>query len=150
MGMLNWLMSPRGLATDRWCVKYLGVSPLNHVFARQGGFKARPALLLETVGRKSGVLRPVVLPYYELEGRLFVVGSKGGAPKDPYWVENLRAWAYVSIRKRRKKISVQARVLSPEERRPIWEAICELMPVYRQYQQSTDRQIPVVELQPQG
>ena len=79
--MLNeFLMSPRGLALDKVIVRWLGFSLVNRVFARQAGIEPNPGLLLETTGRRSGKRRAVVLPYFERDGKLLVVGSRGGAP----------------------------------------------------------------------
>ena len=66
------MMSPAGLAWDRFLVKWTGKSPLCNVFARMGGFPPRPALLLIVKGRKSGKPRASALPYFDPEGRLDV------------------------------------------------------------------------------
>ncbi len=91
MALLNLLMSPAGLSFDRALVRWTGHSLLNRVFARQAGFAAQPALLLETRGRLSGRKRAAALPWFRIDGKLLIVGSKGGQPTDPAWVGNLRA-----------------------------------------------------------
>ena len=71
--------------------------------AKNAGFAAQPALLLVTLGSKTGRLREVALPYFQLDGKLMIVGSRGGLPEDPFWVKNLRRNPEASIYVRRKK-----------------------------------------------
>ncbi|HUH37739.1 MAG TPA: nitroreductase/quinone reductase family protein [Spongiibacteraceae bacterium] len=144
--LLRWLMSPRGLAFDRWLVRVSGHSLLNRVFARQAGMQARPALLLETTGRRSGEPRQVALPYFELDGLLLVVGSKGGMPDDPFWVHNLRANPDVRICLKRRWESRQARIATAEERARLWPQLVATTPTYAGYAERAQghREIPVV------
>jgi len=142
--LLKLMLTPRGLAFDRFLVKWTGHSLLNRLFARNTGFEPQPALLLVTRGRKSGEPRSVALPYFVLEGKLMVVGSKGGAPTDPFWVQNLRANPEVKIYIRRKPRNTRARIAEGEERARYWKRLTEIVSSYREYEQRTDRQIPVV------
>lgn len=141
---LKLMMSPAGLAFDRWMVRWTGNSPLCRVFARMGGFPPRPALLLVVTGRKSGRKRASALPYFEIDGRLFVVGSRGGGPVDPQWVTNLRADPNATIFIRRKPRRVKARIATGDERQALWEKLVRLVPTYADYQKLTTREIPLV------
>ena len=90
MAVMDWLISPRGLALDRDLVRYTGHSLINQVYARQAGIDVNPALLLRTQGSKTGLWRDVVLPWFYEGSARVVVGSNGGAERDPGWVSNLR------------------------------------------------------------
>lgn len=147
MSLLNLLMSPAGLSFDRALVRWTGRSLLNQVFARQAGFASQPALLLETRGRLSGKTRAAALPYFRIDGKLLIVGSKGGQPTDPAWVSNLRAEPRVSVYIDRKRRTAQARIAQGSERAALWEELVHQVPVYATYQASTTREIPVVVLE---
>lgn len=140
------LMTPTGLAFDRLLVRYTGESLLNRVFARQAGFPPQPALLLETRGRASGERRQAVLPWFLIDGKWVVVGSKGGMPSDPAWVHNLRADPAVGVHVARRHHRAQARVTTGAEREVLWSELVARVPVYAHYQSLTTREIPVVVL----
>ena len=142
--LLKLMMSPAGLAFDRQMVRWTGISPLCRVFARMGGFPPRPALLLVVRGRKTGRKRASALPYFDIDGRLFVVGSRGGGPIDPQWVTNLRADPNATIVVARKARPVKARIAAGDERRSLWEKLVGLVPTYADYQKLTTREIPLV------
>lgn len=142
--LLKFMLTPRGLAFDRFLVKWTGHSLLNRIFAKNAGFEPQPALLLVTRGRKSGAERAVALPYFVLEGKLMVVGSKGGAPTDPFWVQNLRSDPQVKLYIRRKPRRATARIAEGEERARYWQHLTQTVSSYREYEKITDRQIPVV------
>jgi deazaflavin-dependent oxidoreductase (nitroreductase family) len=93
---------------------------------------------------QSGRRRSVVLPYFTIDGKTFVVGSKGGASDDPDWVWNLRktpaALAYV---KRRPRL-ITTRFADAAERARLWSQLVALAPTYAGYQQGTSREIPLV------
>jgi len=144
--LLKFMLTPRGLAFDRFLVKWTGHSLLNRIFARDAGFEPQPALLLVTRGRRSGQERAVALPYFVIDGKSMVVGSKGGAPTDPFWVQNLRANPEAKIYVRRKPRAVRARIAEGEERARYWSRLTETVSSYREYEKRTDRQIPVVVL----
>ncbi len=142
--LLKIMMSPAGLAVDRWFVRWTGISPLCYVFARMGGVEPRPALLLVVKGRKTGRKRASALPYFEIDGRMFVVGSRGGGPIDPQWVTNLRAAPDCTIFVRRKARRVAARIAADNERKSLWDELVKQMPTYAYYQTLTTREIPLV------
>lgn len=144
--LVKLLMSPAGLAFDRWLVRFTGESLLNRVFARQAGFAPQPALLLETRGRRSGAPRRVVLPWFLIDGKWVIVGSKGGMPTDPAWVGNLRATPQVSVYVARRHHRARARVTTDSERASLWAELVSRVPVYAHYQSLTTREIPVVVL----
>ena len=73
-----------------------------------------------------------------------VVGSKGGAPTDPFWVQNLRSDPQVKLYIRRKPRRATARIAEGEERARYWQHLTQTVSSYREYEKITDRQIPVV------
>jgi deazaflavin-dependent oxidoreductase (nitroreductase family) len=137
------------MAFDRFMVRWTGISPLSIVFARVHGYPFPPMpLLLVAKGRKSGRKRSTVLPYFEIDGRFFLVGSNGGAPADPQWVGNLRADPNATIYVHRKPRRVTARIATGDERKGLWDTLSANVPTYREYQAGTAREIPLVILEP--
>src|ERR1700744_3568581 len=145
--LLRIMMSPVGLWVDRFIVRWTGKSPLCKVFAKMGGFPARPALLLIVKGRKSGKPRASALPYFTARGKLFVVGSRGGGPIDPQWVTNLRADPNATIFVDRKEKKGKARIAAGEGRAALWEELGKMLPTYVHYQTLTTRELPLVILE---
>ncbi len=104
-------------------------------------------LLLTTTGRKSGEPRTAPLIYAEDDGRYVIVASKGGAPEDPGWYENLTKTPEVELQVLDEVFPAQARTASGEERERLWAKANEVWPHYAEYQTKTDREIPVVVLE---
>ena len=107
-----------------------------------------PILLLDTVGRKTSKVRTTPLLYVTDGEDYAVVASVGGAPKHPAWFLNLQANPETSVEVGDRKINVRAEVASPQEKPRLWEKLTEMYPTYNDYQQKTDREIPVVILHP--
>jgi F420H(2)-dependent quinone reductase len=107
-----------------------------------------PILLLEHVGAKSGKRRTSPLLYIPDGERYVIVASKGGFPKHPAWFHNLRAHPDVTVQVGSAKREVRARVASGAERERLWQRAVELYGPYADYQKRTERQIPLVVLEP--
>jgi deazaflavin-dependent oxidoreductase (nitroreductase family) len=105
-------------------------------------------LILRTTGRKSGRTRKFPLIYGRDGASYVVVASKGGAPDNPGWYENLVAHPDAEIQVRDKVIPVKARTATPEEKKRIWPTMTAEWPDYDRYQAGTKRDIPVVLLGP--
>jgi deazaflavin-dependent oxidoreductase (nitroreductase family) len=103
-------------------------------------------LLLTTEGRTSGESRTTPLIHRTDGGRWVVVASKGGAPDNPSWFENLRANPQAAIQVMGEKVPVRAATAEGEERSRLWSLMTEVWPAYDEYQARTDREIPVVVL----
>jgi deazaflavin-dependent oxidoreductase (nitroreductase family) len=101
-------------------------------------------LLLTTVGRISGEPRTTPLIHRTDGERWVVVASKGGAPENPSWYENLLADPNATIQVKGDSIDVRASTAEGEERERLWSLMTEVWPAYDEYQTRTDRQIPVV------
>jgi deazaflavin-dependent oxidoreductase (nitroreductase family) len=109
-----------------------------------------PTLLLTTTGRKSGDRRHVPLLYQTRNGGYLVVGSRGGSPGHPAWYLNLLAEPVCEIRVGRPPQKARSRVLTGAEHEAAWKKITSAYPVYARYQDRTERQIPLILLEPAG
>jgi deazaflavin-dependent oxidoreductase (nitroreductase family) len=106
-------------------------------------------LLLTTKGRNSGEERTTPLIHQTDDGRWVVIASQGGAPDDPNWFKNIEAEpGDVEIQVKADRIPVEPRVAEGEERERLWKLMTEVWPDYDEYQERTDREIPVVVLEP--
>lgn len=110
--------------------------------------RGAPLLTLTTQGAKSGAWRRTVLIYGEDNGRYLIVASKGGHPKAPGWYINLSANPEVHLQVEDRKFSAIARTATPTEKPKLWEKMVSIFPDYANYQEKTDRDIPVVILEP--
>jgi deazaflavin-dependent oxidoreductase (nitroreductase family) len=109
---------------------------------------APPTLLLDHVGAKSGKTRTSPLYYLRDGANLVLVASKGGYPKHPSWYHNLRANPDTTVQVGSERRAVRARVASQAERARLWPKVVELYGGYRDYQERTEREIPLVILEP--
>ncbi len=104
-------------------------------------------LILETTGRRSGEPRPTPLIYGTHGEDYLVVASKGGADEPPAWYLNLEAEPEVDVQVKDDRFAARARTATPEEKPELWRLMVERWPQYEEYQQKTDREIPVVVLE---
>jgi deazaflavin-dependent oxidoreductase (nitroreductase family) len=104
-------------------------------------------LLLTTTGRKSGKPRTHPLIYGQHGDDYLVVGSKGGWPHPPLWYLNLRENPEVQVQVKGDRFAARARDATPEEKPELWKIMTEQWPAYDEYQQRTEREIPVVVLE---
>jgi deazaflavin-dependent oxidoreductase (nitroreductase family) len=107
-----------------------------------------PTLLLTTRGRRSGALRRTPLIYGRANGAYVVVGSRGGHDRHPAWFLNLRDEPAVTIQVGAEVGPARARVAAGEERERLWGEMAAIWPDYDRYQGRTEREIPVVVLEP--
>jgi deazaflavin-dependent oxidoreductase (nitroreductase family) len=107
------------------------------------------ALVLTTRGRRSGQPRRSALIFGRDGDNFVVVASKGGAPTHPTWYLNLTANPDVEVQVRADRFRAKARTASdPDERARLWAVMTAMWPNYDVYTTRTDRQIPVVVLEP--
>jgi deazaflavin-dependent oxidoreductase (nitroreductase family) len=111
-----------------------------------GPFEGRPLLLLHTTGAKSGQPRLVPLAYFNVDGKLIIIGSKAGADTNPDWVHNLRANPRAHIEIGTDAYDVVAREFSREERNAAYPKVVAVAPGFGEYQAKTSRVIPLFEL----
>jgi proline iminopeptidase len=106
------------------------------------------SLLLTTTGRKSGERFVFPLFYGKAGESYIVVASKGGAPQHPGWYRNLVANPEVDVQVGTQKFKARARTATGDERTRLWQEALKFWPPYAEYQQKTEREIPVVVLDP--
>jgi len=116
---------------------------------------APPMLLLDHVGARSAKRRTTPLLYTrDPQSRgaggenVVLVASKGGYPKNPAWFHNLMANPDTTIQIGSRRLNVHARVADPEERKRLWPVVVDVYGGYAVYQRRTEREIPVVVLEP--
>jgi len=126
--------------------------PVTEEFRANGGkvggwVDGADILLLTTIGAKSGQPRLAPLAYFVIDGKMLIVGSKGGVPKHPDWVHNLRANPRAHIEVGTAEYDVVARELPPAERDETYPKVVAVRSEFGEYQKRTDRVIPLFELQ---
>ena len=121
-------------------------------FRRNGGkvggqFEGFPLLLLTSTGARSGAQRVNPVAYFDIDDKIYIVGSAAGRDNNPAWVYNIRAHPEVSV-----EIGAEAskpatvRELPRDERDRIFRIVVERAPGFGEYEERTDRVIPVFEL----
>ncbi len=116
----------------------------------EDGHEWRPGvytLILTTKGRRSGQPRPTPLIYGTHDGDYLVVASKGGSDEPPAWYRNLSDDPDVEVQVEGDRFRARARTAGAEEKPALWRRMAEIWPAYDEYQQRTDRDIPVVVLE---
>lgn len=136
------------MGLNEWNTGILKEFRANH--GRCGGdFEGAPMIVIHHVGRKSGKTYENPLVYQPgADGRMFLVGSYGGAPKDPAWVENLRAAGRATVEVGDETFEVKVTELTGAERDEIFEKQKAAMPVFAEYEAKTKgiRTIPILAL----
>ncbi|HUQ38990.1 MAG TPA: nitroreductase family deazaflavin-dependent oxidoreductase [Acidimicrobiales bacterium] len=120
-------------------------------YERTGGREANalrdtglPVVIVTTRGASTGKVRKLALMRVEHAGEYALVGSMGGAPKDPQWVHNLRAHPdEVMVQDGPEPFDVDIREVDGDERADWWDRAVAAFPPYAEYQQKTERRIPV-------
>jgi deazaflavin-dependent oxidoreductase (nitroreductase family) len=107
-----------------------------------------PSLMLTTIGRKSGEKFTFPLFYGETGNSYIIVASKGGAPEHPGWYKNLLANPEVEVQVGTKRLKAKARTAAGEERARLWQTALKFWPPYADYEKKTEREIPVIVLDP--
>ncbi|MFD7881072.1 nitroreductase family deazaflavin-dependent oxidoreductase [Streptomyces bauhiniae] len=107
-----------------------------------------PVIVLTTRGARSGKIRKTPLMRVEHDGKYAVVASVGGAPKHPVWYFNVKADPTVELQDGPEKREMRAREVKGDEKARWWERAVAAYPPYAEYQEKTDREIPVFVLEP--
>ncbi len=121
-------------------------------YERSGGRQANtlldtglPVVIVTMRGNKSGKVRKNALMRVEHDGEYALVASKGGAPSHPVWYYNLTAHPdEVTIQDGPEPFEARVREVTGEERAAWWERAVAAYPPYAEYQEKTERQIPVL------
>ena len=108
-----------------------------------------PVIIVTHIGNKTGAIRKTPLMRVKDGNNYVLVGSQGGAPKDPVWVHNLRANPQVELRDERVVQPMRVREVQGEaERGRLWELAVAAYPPYAEYQERTTRRIPLFVAKP--
>jgi deazaflavin-dependent oxidoreductase (nitroreductase family) len=123
-------------------------------FRANGGevraFRGQPLLLLTHIGARSGTIRTNPLAYFDDDDRFVIVASKAGAPTNPDWYHNLLADPSATVEVGTETFDVTAEEASPRERARLWTMITERNPAFAEYEEATERTIPVMVLRRVG
>ncbi len=108
-----------------------------------------PVIIVTHRGRKTGAIRKTPLMRVVDGNSYILVASQGGAPKHPLWYHNLKADPNVEIRDKTEVYAMRVReVVDPGERQRLWAIAVEAYPPYQEYQDRTDRVIPIFVAEP--
>jgi len=110
----------------------------------------RPIILVGTLGARSGKPRPVPVMRVEHDGVYTMIASKGGTPEHPAWYFNVVAHPEVTVQDGASTGDFVAREIDGDEKQRWWDRAVEAYPPYADYQDKTDRSIPVFLLEPVG
>jgi deazaflavin-dependent oxidoreductase (nitroreductase family) len=105
-------------------------------------------VLVDQVGRRSGVKRTTALLYVADGDDVIIVASKGGSHRHPDWWLNLREMGETEIQLGGERRRVRVREASPDERERLWPRVVAVWPDYAAYQRRTSREIPLIILSP--
>ena len=114
---------PACLPVDKALVRLTGYSLVNRIYAKAGGMRERPCLLMTTLHWKTGAPKTVVLPYHPFDHRYVVQGSLAGRPQDPVWATNVRAYPFTWLKVDGAWKFYRAHIAQGEERERIWKEI---------------------------
>ncbi len=140
----SWPVLRRLMGAHTWIYKASG----GHIGHRLPG--APPMLLLEHVGARSQTKRTSPLVYVKDGEDVVIVASKGGFPKHPAWFHNLKAHPDTEVQIGTERRKVHARVATAEERPRLWQMAVDTYSGYAEYKERTDREIPLVILEPRA
>jgi deazaflavin-dependent oxidoreductase (nitroreductase family) len=116
-----------------------------------GQFEGFPLLLLTSNGAKSGEQRTNPVAYFDIDGKIYIVGSAAGRDRDPAWAFNIRAHPEASVEiGTDPPRAVTANELPRAERDRLYTVVTERAPGFADYEKRTDRVIPIFELVPAG
>ncbi len=139
--MSDYIPSPREWVAEQVEI-YEGSGGTDGLTLRDTGL---PVIIVTNRGRKTGAIRKTPL-MRAVDGNSYIlVASQGGAPKHPLWYHNLKAEPNVEIRDEAEVYSMRVReVIDSVERKRLWDIAVEAYPPYQDYQDKTDRVIPVL------
>ena len=143
--MAEYIPSPTDWVREQ-VEQYEGSGGTEATQLRDTGF---PVIIVTNQGNKTGAIRKTPLMRVKDGNNFVLVGSRGGAPKNPVWVYNLRNDANVEIRDETEVFTMRVReVDDPQERARVWDLAVEAFPNYQEYQERTSRTIPVFIAEP--
>jgi deazaflavin-dependent oxidoreductase (nitroreductase family) len=143
--MSEYIPSPRAWVAEQ-VERYESSGGTEALTLRDTGL---PVIIVTNRGRKTGAIRKTPLMRVVDGENYILVASQGGAPKHPLWYYNLKAEPNVEIRDKTEVYKMRVReVVDPDERERLWAIAVEAYPPYQDYQDKTDRVIPVFVAEP--
>jgi deazaflavin-dependent oxidoreductase (nitroreductase family) len=143
--MSEYIPSPRAWVAEQ-VERYESSGGTEALTLRDTGL---PVIIVTNRGRKTGAIRKTPLMRVVDGENYILVASQGGAPKHPLWYYNLKAEPNVEIRDKTEVYKMRVReVVDPDERQRLWAIAVEAYPPYQDYQDKTDRVIPVFVAEP--
>ncbi len=141
----EYVPSPRGWVREQ-VERYEASNGTEATTLRETGL---PVVIVTNTGNKTGAIRKTPLMRVKDGDNYILVGSRGGAPKNPVWVYNLREYPLVEIRDLDGVRSMRVReVMDDAERSRLWAIAVQAYPPYEEYQNRTTRRIPVFVTEP--
>ena len=116
--------------------------------AEANTLKGVPIVVITSRGARSGKLRKNPVMRVEHAGAYALVASKGGAPEHPTWYHNIVSHPTVELQDGPDRRDYSVRLADGEERAAWWERAVAVWPAYADYQEKTDREIPVFVAEP--
>lgn len=143
--MSKYIPSPRQWVAEQ--VKlYEGSGGTEGLTLRDTGL---PVIIVTHRGRKTGAIRKTPLMRVVNGNNYILVASQGGAPKHPLWYRNLKADPNIEIRDRSNVYTMRVReVIDSAERERLWKIAVAAFPPYQDYQEKTNRIIPIFVAEP--
>lgn len=112
-----------------------------------GPFAGAPMIIIHSIGAKSGEVRESPLVYFPQDDEtMVIVASAAGAPKHPAWYHNLKANPAIDVEVGTETFGVKAEEITGDERAALWAEIVAERPGFGEYQEKTDRVIPLFRL----
>ena len=143
--MSEYLPSPRKWVADQ-VELYEGSGGTAGLTLRDTGL---PVVIVTNRGHKTGAIRKTPLMRVVDGDNYILVASQGGAPKHPQWYHNLKANPNVDIRDKTEVFTMRVReVVDPVERERLWDIAVKAFPPYQEYQNKTERLIPIFLAEP--
>jgi deazaflavin-dependent oxidoreductase (nitroreductase family) len=139
--------SGSGKMPPRWAMK--AITRIHVILHRLSGGKLFNSLSGDDVcfvtmtGAKSGRQITIPLMYVPHGEGVLLVASQGGAPRNPVWYKNLVAHPEISVSHRGRRMKLEARLASAEEKPGLWPICDANYAPYADYRKRTDRDIPV-------
>lgn len=143
--MAQYIASPKGWVADQVAL-YEGSDGREGITLRDTGL---PVIIVTNTGCKTGAIRKTPLMRVVDRDSYILVASQGGAPKHPVWYYNLKADPMVEVRDKAEVFNMLVEEISDgPERERLWAIAVEAYPPYADYQQKTERLIPVFRATP--
>src|SRR5690606_4071201 len=136
------VLSDEGPGTKKWNAETSETNRVNERFMQAlrenkgkvpGELHDLPGLIITTTGAKTGKKRSVPLAYHEVDGRLLIIASMGGAKRNPPWFHNLVADPEVKEEKDGETYAATAVVTSGADRDKLYESVCRALPPFAEY-----------------